>query len=55
MARGLKDKVPSGTYIVKVSILDRLGGNKMYYKFVEYHHHIRRLEKQYRKAKKEAS
>ena len=36
MARGLKDKVPKGSYVIRCGVLDRMIDNKIYYKFLEY-------------------
>jgi hypothetical protein len=36
MVRCLKDKAPSGSYMIRASVLDRLIDNKMYYKFIDY-------------------
>ena len=35
-ARCLRDKIPKGDFIIRAGVLDRLVGNKLYYKFVEY-------------------
>ncbi len=36
MVRGLKDKAPKGSYVIRCGVLDRMVENKVYYKFLEY-------------------
>lgn len=33
MAHSIKEKLPKAKYVINISVLDRLGGNKIFYKF----------------------
>lgn len=53
MVRGLKDKTPKGSYVVRAGILDRMVENKIYYKFLEYGAKVKAEEEARKEKQKE--